>query len=61
VEFEGTLENAALKECLWMENSQKSQEGGNDGTSQQHTKKAEHENAIVQLCPSKIPLEIIQP
>jgi stalled ribosome alternative rescue factor ArfA len=61
VEFEGTLENAALKECLWMENNQESQEGGNDGASQQHAKKAERENAITQLCPSKLQRKTIQP
>jgi len=61
VEFEGTLENAALKECLWMENSQESQEGGNDGASQQHAKKAERETEITQLCPSKLQRKTIQP
>jgi hypothetical protein len=61
VEFEGTLENTALKECLWMENNQESQEGGNDEASQQHAKKAERENAIIQLCPSKLQLKPIRP
>jgi len=61
VEFEGTLENAALKECLWMENNQESQEGGNDEAGQQHAKKAERENAITQPCPSKLQLKTIQP
>jgi hypothetical protein len=58
VEFEGTLENAALKECLWMENSQ---EGEKNEASQQHAKKAEHETTIAQLCPSKLQLKTIRP
>ncbi|PMB74227.1 hypothetical protein C0199_00650 [Candidatus Bathyarchaeota archaeon] len=61
MEFEGTLEKAALKECLWMENSEESQEGENDETSQQHAKRKKSKTAIVQLCPSKLPLKAIQP
>jgi len=61
VEFEGTLENAALKECLWMENNQESQEGGNNEASQQHAKKAERETEITQPCPSKLQRKTIQP
>ncbi|MBS7621062.1 hypothetical protein KEJ32_02975 [Candidatus Bathyarchaeota archaeon] len=54
MEFEGTLEKAALKECLWMENNGESREGENDDASQQHTKRTEREFTAAQLCPSKL-------
>jgi len=54
VEFEGTLEKAELKECLWMENSQ---EGENNEANQQQAKKAKNEKAIAQPCSSKLPLK----
>jgi hypothetical protein len=61
VEFEGTLEKAALKECLWMENCEESQEGENDGASQHHVKEMGHKTTIAELCPSKLSLKTIQP
>jgi hypothetical protein len=60
VEFEGTLKKAALKECLWMENSEESLEGENDEASQQYVKRTEYETAIAQPCSSKLPLKTIK-
>ncbi|MEM1563207.1 MAG: hypothetical protein QW161_00855 [Candidatus Bathyarchaeia archaeon] len=51
MEFKGTLEKDSLKECLWMENNGKSQEGENDEASQQHAKRKKREPSIAQPCP----------
>jgi len=51
VEFEGTLEKAALKECLWMEKNGESQEGENDEASQRHAKRKKQEPSNTQPCP----------
>ncbi|MEM2947059.1 MAG: hypothetical protein QXN96_02335 [Candidatus Bathyarchaeia archaeon] len=61
MEFEGTLEKAALKECLWMQNVGGSQEGENDEASQQHAKRTNQKSSIAQPCPSKILPKTIYP
>ncbi|MEM3565515.1 MAG: hypothetical protein QXK18_01390 [Candidatus Bathyarchaeia archaeon] len=61
MEFEGTLEKAALKECLWMEDKGESQEGENDEASQQHAKRTGRKFTVAQPCPSKLLFKTIRP
>jgi len=52
VEFEGTLGDASLKECLWsMERDSQSQEGENNEASRSHTRRQKRLFTQLQTAP----------